>query len=365
MNELKVDWPIFFEPEDRVMALPCWQHPRFFVVSRNARQRWRDSAFYPAFKYRARLFRYVVRGAAALGVLSVKRGGASGLRDVRKTVAFDRAAVLVGVEGSTQKLIARCIDSNGDPVAYIKYSNKPKAVKHIRDEASVLRRLTEEKRINPCLAPVVYWEGAVGEGHAVAVSAVEGKMLNARLPAANKSSALQPVTEFLHQFELSAETKAIDEHPVIVRMRNALSLESCNLSDGEFDKLLDPLRSRLWPVVIQHGDFTPWNVVCRADGSGALTAIDWEEGTTEGFPYFDLVYFILQTGILIHRYDPQTVAHYAVGMLEQNNLTEQQAWALVRLTALDAVVRFASRTGDKAKQLQDARMAIIQMEPNP
>ena len=53
------------------------------------------------------------------------------------------------------------------------------------------------------------------------------------------------------------------------------------------------------PVTVVHGDFVPWNMVL--DGS-TLRVFDWEYGCVEGLPHWDETHFMLQVGLIVHRW---------------------------------------------------------------
>ena len=62
-----VSWFLFFNANERVLALPSWSAPRILIVSRSAQQRWRDSAaFYPALRLRAKVVKTALRLLVAL-----------------------------------------------------------------------------------------------------------------------------------------------------------------------------------------------------------------------------------------------------------------------------------------------------------
>lgn len=363
-------WQIFFKDGDRVMALPCRRKPRLYIVSEGWKQRWNDSEFYPAFRPRARVFRLGLRLLAAGGLLpSMKISVSSGLRTSSGFLKdIHRCAVLVGVEGPTQKLIVRCLDENGRSIAYVKYGEPSAAAEKIKQEAEVLARLASirsagSRRPAAEIAPRVLWSGTAGAGVALMVSAVEGEMLEAMLPASVNICQLTVVNEYLNQLRISDELFEVDEHPAIVRLREQVtdvSRQPSAVSRQNFEEILEPLRMQKWPVVIQHGDFTPWNVLRRQD---SLCAIDWEEGTVDGFPHFDLIYCILQTAFLIHRVSPDSAVRYVLSVLSSAGLSGRLALSLTKLAALDARLRFELRKGDKAALLQQFRLSIIKF-PN-
>ena len=88
-------------------------------------------------------------------------------------------------------------------------------------------------------------------------------------------------------------------HPTTLAEQGALlqkRLTTCNPAISKphwqaLQGLLKELRSEATPVtsVIVHGDFAPWNLKIKPDGT--LIAFDWEEGTLNGLPFYDLLHF--------------------------------------------------------------------------
>jgi Phosphotransferase enzyme family len=53
------------------------------------------------------------------------------------------------------------------------------------------------------------------------------------------------------------------------------------------------------PVVFQHGDPGPWNLMVTADGAPAF--LDWEAAEPEGMPLWDLFHFLRSYGLAVSR----------------------------------------------------------------
>jgi aminoglycoside phosphotransferase (APT) family kinase protein len=126
---------------------------------------------------------------------------------------------------------------------------------------------------------------------------------------------------------------ALEDHPWV---RSTLGK-----SEGELDDCLGALGGKDWPVVVQHGDFVPWNLLRRPDGS--LGAIDWEFGTLRGFPHLDLAYYTLQVAALIYRWTPSKAAEYTTRYLTSHarfDLESAEARALTRIAAYGVYQRF-------------------------
>jgi aminoglycoside phosphotransferase (APT) family kinase protein len=53
------------------------------------------------------------------------------------------------------------------------------------------------------------------------------------------------------------------------------------------------------PLVFEHGDAGPWNVLVTDDGRPAL--LDWEAAEPHGMPLWDLFYFVRSFGVAVAR----------------------------------------------------------------
>ncbi|EEF57258.1 hypothetical protein [Pedosphaera parvula] len=51
---------------------------------------------------------------------------------------------------------------------------------------------------------------------------------------------------------------------------------------------------------IFHGDFAPWNIKVSSK-DGTWTVLDWERGEKIGFPTWDWLHYVIQTGILVDK----------------------------------------------------------------
>jgi aminoglycoside phosphotransferase len=336
----------------------------------------------------------------------------------------ERVVLLSGAASDPkQKLVAKVLNKRGVCVGYLKFGEKPMARQRVEAEARILKVLPAG------CGPTFQGLETCDEYSCFAMGAVEGMMLEAKLPASVDTCQLTVVKEYLEQLKVSDELFQIDTHPAIVRLREQVAEIRGQRSEirgqiSEFapdlrpltsdllDTLLAPLRTKKWPVVIQHGDFTPWNVLRSAEWSGGVTesgsrgvdaadshtpilsdsntslvAIDWEEGTAEGFPHFDLIYYILQTAYFMHHWSPAVAVEYARSVICEmlkverdknklhpttcppkplakdgsNVLHSTVADALIRLAALDAWLS-GELGGLSGNPLQQFRLEIINRE---
>jgi hypothetical protein len=242
------------------------------------------------------------------------------------------------------------LDERGEILGYLKYGEKQVARKRLKQESRMLGNLPEGA------GPVLLKFGPFGAGDALVTTTLVGK----RVPITLRPD--EALTEFLATLDVSCPVP-LEVHPWVRFVRAQPG------SDVEFP--LEALAGRDWPVVLQHGDFAPWNLLRRPDGR--FGAIDWEYGSLEGFPYLDLAFHVLQIQALIYRRVPQRAAEYAIKYLTRQPrlaLSQGEAGALVRLAAYDAFLKsredggpeYAGRTSVVA--LATSRLAIRRSDPH-
>jgi hypothetical protein len=234
------------------------------------------------------------------------------------------AVVLVGSDPLNEKLTVQLRNEKGGILGYLKYAEKKVARRRLDQEHSMLSTLPKG------LGPEVLKYGTLGNGAALLVRPLLGRPLLPTLPPP------EGVAELVLSFVISSPSP-LEAHPWVQRIREQRSNDRI-----ELDACFEALADRHWPVVVQHGDFTPWNL--RQSPGGAIKAFDWEYGTLEGFPYLDFAYYALQTSFLIYRLTPAKAAKRAVRYLTNEPrfaLSRTEALALVRLAAYDAYHRFS------------------------
>lgn len=306
------DWDLFFPPETRVLALPNWRRPRLFMLARNRSQRWEDSALYPASRARAKAYRSWLKLKATVGLTRTRMTSGGNQWPLQEftmgtlpTFAF--ATVLVGTPGPAQGLTVQLRDEEDRVLGYLKYVKKTAARKRLHQERSMLLNIPEG------IGPELMKFGPLEGGEAILKSPLAGEPTPVTLPPPNG------LFELLRSMVV-VPPLTLEEHPWVERMQD----------HGAPVAWFEILAGREWPVVIQHGDFVPWNLLIRPDG--AFQAVDWEYGIMEGFPHLDLAHYLLQTSALIHRRSPAEALRYTVEYLSYHpevalNRTESEAIA--------------------------------------
>jgi hypothetical protein len=327
------------------------------------------------------------------------------LPELRGWLQGHRLVVRIGTADARQKLTLLMLDDRGRLCRVAKVGFLPLARDLIEHEGDVLRALPEG------IGPKLLWAGGVGEcggvrvweygsegaeetphehpladGRMVVFEPVQGRGIPARLPRSPSGMEWQEIDALLARLEIAAaarsETVALPSEPAppsallpslphTSTPQNAPTSTSCLRggrcfpADGHpallrllpaHEKAGDwiaALAGRDWPVVVEHGDFAPWNLIRTPDG---LRAIDWEDACLDGFPGFDLVHFVIQTGVLMHRWDFKRVRRYAEERLQHAGFHARQAESVVTLAALRDLLGTAA--GEQI-QLQSVRRRIV------
>ncbi|MBD3391121.1 MAG: phosphotransferase [Chitinivibrionales bacterium] len=338
-----MEWSDFFPPRSRVLALPGWDSPRLYFSAGPALHRWRCSGFFPGWRAAARAARMVLKLKAVLlpGPARSVDSPDWTLGAFVKDIFPDACSVVLQVNprNAAGKFVAQLRDPRCRVLGYVKYGQSVMAQERLRNEYTLLNALP------PDTGPAPLTFGELDKGAALCLSAVRGKHVP---PALDPPAA---VGGFLGNLP-SSDPLPLHAHPWIAAVR----------SEGSrgIERWLEPLASRDWPTVLQHGDFAPWNLIRVADNS--LRALDWEYGCTEGFPYLDIAYYLLQVGLLVKGYSSGVAVEEAVHHLCAGNvleaLPEDMARSITALAAYEQYTKSAEDGHNPNTPVQRSRLAI-------
>jgi hypothetical protein len=313
----------FFPPGTMVCGLPKWRSARLLIPKNVAiNERWNHSALYPGFRPTARLFRACVRIVAVAGLGKGWRPPTSAEwrlgRFLETTLPEARTvSVLIGTPGPAQKTIIEIHNAAGVVIGYLKYAKQPAAVRRVRQEHEVL-----SSGLARC-APKVLNFGVIWPGYGLLVSPLYGQPIRPNLLP----------TEALVRFARAQVTHSpipLSAHPWVCAMNER--------TGGLAAALTSDIPSTAWPMVVQHGDLAPWNI--RVLSGGLIGAFDWEYATQLGFPYLDLLHYVMSVSLLILKESPAVAARSAAEWLARAELGVPVATvrALTRLSALSSYV---------------------------
>lgn len=332
---------LFLAPGTRVLTLPGQSNPKLHLASESARQRWRHSALYPAFRWSAKAYRVALRLRATAGWGDVRLNTSIGwplgafLHDCLPRA--HQAVVSLGTPGPARKVTVQLWDGPR-VVGYLKYAELATARMRLEQEHRVLRMLPKG------VGPQVLKFAEFARGCALVTMPIEGYSIR---PTLSLSDSAQSLLASLKR----GDSYPVDMHPWAIRLRER--------HGTAVDHWLATLAGARWPVVFQHGDFAPWNLL--ANPTGNLQAVDWEYGDAQGFPHIDCVYYTLQVAALIRRWRPERARDFAVGFLSQT-LPASKAKALVSLAAFEAYQQASTDGHIEGAPLQEWRRAVWQSE---
>ena len=233
-----------------MLELGAADAPRWFVPLGSANTRYSGLGVRPAIRWRSRAYRAALRAWVLTGaarrthrVFRKEEGDwelGTLLRPHMPTLAT--AAVSVGTPGPDQKVTAQLMDRNGRILGFAKYATTPRARTLLANEKRMLDLIPP--RVGP--APICFASFLAG------TVLVQAPLLGSvRVPRLRLDAAL---LHFLGRLENSGAAHKATEHPFV--------LDLYGRSVGRED-LLDAIVAELgtgeWPVVLAHGDLSPWN----------------------------------------------------------------------------------------------------------
>jgi len=338
-----MDWVNFFPPQARVCALPSWKAPYLYIPADTRKLRWECAELFPGWRPSGRLRRTLLRIKAAYMPGQIRTANTERWR-LGEFVAgiFDSAhtvALLSNPRNFSGKLVAQIRNKNGAIIGYVKYGGREAARKRLQNEYAVLNALP------PDMGPTPLKFGNFLDGTALCLSPLAGTEL---MP----ETYLSPkIVAFINKLPAS-DPHPLDSHPWACRIREQ--------AGNELEKWFEKLENRKWPIVLQHGDFAPWNLIVAPDGS--LRALDWEYANTEGFPYIDFAYYLLQTDLLVHRKSPSAAIENAIefitSCIEIEPLDTFSARAIIALAAYEQYTKSLEDGHSPATRVQKCRLSI-------
>ena len=179
------------------------------------------------------------------------------------------------------------------PRLALKLPRTEDAERSIRQEAEALRMV---ERVRPALTgvPRVVFERRHGNVCVLGETVVGGTPLFERIAPATYATLASVATAWLSS--LAGTPRRVPRSEWFPRHAGAV----VQRFETDFGSVLDE-RSRAasrelvgrlgdLPLVFEHGDFAPWNLL--VDGRGELGVLDWEASRAEGLPGLDLLYFL-------------------------------------------------------------------------
>lgn len=230
-------------------------------------------------------------GAKVGGILSVVR---------REMGSQASIALFTGTPGPQRKATFAVLGPRGEALGFGKIASTPATRALIRNEAKMLRRL-ETEGMGAEHVPRLLAEGRLGDGAEFLIESTVKKPLAARTSGMGLAQG-----RFL--VELFARTKAVepDRGRAIVQEISGRLYGGGRPQVGRGAELVGQGLARCAasldfgeiPVMLVHGDFTPWNSFETRRG---LFVFDWELGREAWYPMADAFHYVIQKYLFVER----------------------------------------------------------------
>ncbi len=201
-----------------------------------------------------------------------------------KIVGFN---LTTGENGPFQKTTVQAAGKNGCALLYLKFSNKEKAEKRIKNEARILSTLNSRVSSQPHV-PFLYFTGELNGQQILAQSALKGQ---------KGSKFLTPLVFSFMEKLVDGTVAIMAGLPLWQEIKNRV-LSYSSLA-GFWPGIEKQLVQASIPLTVMHGDFAPWNTKVHGD---KLKVFDWESARIKGLPFFDIFHYLLQYGFLVNRW---------------------------------------------------------------
>ena len=211
-----------------------------------------------------------------------------------------RLLLLTSGERSINKVVGLTFDDRPDPHVVVKFARVPGAEAALSREADALQVLQQR---HPSIrgVPRVLATGRRNGRLAVCESAVQGSSVMSTLSTESFPRIAHEVTRWLIELAASSEREPpCDWWPRLVEA--PLAQFECRFGSVVDARTVAEARGLLaglgsLPIVFEHRDCAPWNVVMTAAGTTGL--LDWESAEPRGLPVLDLVYFLANAAFVL------------------------------------------------------------------
>ncbi len=203
--------------------------------------------------------------------------------------------LLTGGQSSINKVVGLVFaDSDRQPRMIVKWPRVPESIPALAQEAATLQAVqTLRPRGMPGVPRVIFFRECTGRT-ALGETVLKGQPLFTLVRPDNYRDLALKVTDWLADLAGHAPSHSRTD------WWNRLIETALTDFEQSFGIVLDPSRLRETrailstlgdlPLVCEHRDCSPWNVLVGAGGD--LILLDWESAELRGLPSLDLIYFL-------------------------------------------------------------------------
>jgi hypothetical protein len=278
-----------------------WRAPQFWLPLSSAAAERVLLRSRPPHSAPQRLARVLWKCAARAGMLApaIAIGRLPAEEEAAATAPPSSWLLLTGGQRAINKAVGLQVGEGGAVLSVAKHARVPEAEVGLANESRLLELVAERR---PGLDGVPRLLGHSRRGGLLSIleTPIEGESLLASLDEDNFRQSALTVTGWLVQLAGSGEPRPAAE------WRQRLVEEPLERFERTFGLALPELGPRAralleslpdLPLVPEHRDCSPWNVILSRSGDPAL--LDWESAEPEGLPLMDLVYFLANSAFVL------------------------------------------------------------------
>lgn len=297
-GSMRANPPAEFTHRNEYAIVPDLADARWFIPLASREVAAAAFALYQPFKTSARLKHLAVRQLARFGgpgwyrdtiqIFSRKPSPLESI--VRATLQLQHFhfAISAGTPGPERKPSIGVLDQRGAMHAIAKIGAPGITNALVQNEGEMLQDLNEHATIRKYVPHVLGLENT-GINTVLLQSLIEGSPSFTRFDKSHKVFLQQLVTADTHTITQAEPYRFIRDHV------QELPLEHSTFVASALNIATQLAGNTPLPVVINHGDFTPWNLRRQQN---ALVAFDWEYGTMHGLPLLDEIHFHVQSAFI-------------------------------------------------------------------
>ncbi len=186
----------------------------------------------------------------------------------------------------------------------IKMTRSPEFNRRLEHEYHILHSLKQNNRVPDGTVPTVCFQAYHNKQALVCQKAIQGTPFRTRTLATPDCPLAWSAMQWITLLGKNTAKRTPNQAIQAIQQLYKRFLEIYQLSPEHRSFLNDIIthfshQATDMPTVLQHGDPGTWNIMVTDDDQ--VVFMDWESGENEGFPLFDLFYFIRTFGTWISR----------------------------------------------------------------